>query len=66
MYKEHLLKIWGGYRDSFQNGSLWSYGSEKPIFFFEITKISKARNTFIKNNVHQKIIYFNTYFLIFL
>ena len=51
MYIEHLLKIWGGYLDSFQNVGLWGYGSEKPVFFYEITKILKARNTSINDNI---------------
>ena len=38
MYKEDLLKIWGGYGNLFQNGSLSSFDSEKPVFFHEITK----------------------------
>ena len=60
MYKAHLLKIWGSYCDSFQNGGLWSYG------FHEIAKISKAKNTTIKNNIHDEIIDFNTNFFTFL
>ena len=47
MYKEHLLKIWGGYCNSFQNGALWTYGFEKPVFPWK-KKVSKARNTTIK------------------
>ena len=43
MYKEDLLKIWGGYGDLFQNGSLSSFDSEKPVFFHEITKISARK-----------------------
>ena len=31
MYK----KLWRDYYDSFQNGGLWSYGSEKPIFLMK-------------------------------
>ena len=65
MYKEHLLKIWGGYCDLHQNGGLYSYGYEKLVFFHEIRKVSKARNTTIKNNIY-KITHFNTYFFIFL
>ena len=52
MYKEHLLKIWECYCDLFQNSGLWSYASEKPVFPHKITKISKARNTTIKNNIY--------------
>ena len=53
---ERFCKIWGSYCDSFQNGGLWSYGSEKPVFYMTYH---------YKNNIYHKIIHFNTYFFIF-
>ena len=41
VYKEHLLKMWGDYWDLFEYDGLWSYGSEKPVFFMKYQKFQK-------------------------